>query len=172
MNRFSRYLPLLLISTIFFTIAIDVNRFSSAITLEVPVPDSAEACVDRGDIFTAGGAELIADETVDGVDYYLIFTYRDTPQAEQYPNALFVSVSNGKCEIEIWNTPGDHIIYADFVPLQAAEKFREIEYGMVLERMGRQDFINAFDLSEITLYPEEETALERLGVLDEIRNNQ
>lgn len=171
-NLFRRYLLLCLASIFSFTIVANINRYSLAVDIESPVPEVAEACVDRDSFFAEGGAELIASEQVNGVDYYLIFTYEDFENSEDYPIALFVSAQNETCQVEIWNTPGDHIVYADFIPLQAAEKFREIEYGMTLKRMGRQAFINAFDLSEITLYPEEETALERLGVLEAIRNNQ
>jgi hypothetical protein len=38
--------------------------------------------------------------------------------------------------------------------------------------LGRSDFIRAFDLPRIDLLEEEAAALERLGVLDEIRGDQ
>jgi hypothetical protein len=38
--------------------------------------------------------------------------------------------------------------------------------------LGRYDFIRAFDIPMIDLLDEEAAALERLGVLDEIRGDQ
>jgi hypothetical protein len=166
--------PLLMLTTLLLSMAI--NAFLAPIATSqiesVPVPREAEGCVDRDHHFAAGGAELIATETVDGTDYYLIYTYEDSADSRQYPSALLVSVAVNACETALWNTPGDFLAYADYVPMAAAIKFREIEYSIQLEKLGRSDFIRAFDLPRIDLLEEEAAALERLGVLDEIRGDQ
>jgi hypothetical protein len=140
---------------------------------ETPVPSVVEPCVDRSSFFVAGGAALIATETVESTDYYLIYTYEDAPGSDQYPIALLVSSSaQNSCEVELWNTPRDALAYADYVPFRAAVKFQEIEYKIQLMQLGREKFINAFGLSETNLFPEEEAALEHLDLLKEIRSNQ
>ena len=112
----------------------------------------------------------MATKTVDDVKYYLIYTYEDS-NAEQYPSALLVSETAENCTVELWNTPGDFLAYADYVPFEAAVKFREIEFSRQLDRLGREAFIDAFNVSEQALLDEEETALEQLGILDDIRRN-
>lgn len=140
---------------------------------EQSVPPAVDACIDSRSPFTAGGVELIATATVEDTNYYLIYTYESAPGSEQYPIALLVSSqTENTCQRELWNTPRDFLEYANYVPLDAAVKFREIEYSIQLERMSRAEFINAFDLSSIDLFPEEAEALQRLNVLDEIRSSQ
>jgi hypothetical protein len=114
---------------------------------------------------------LIAQETVEDINYYLIHTYEGSEESEDFPIALLVSSTSGTCQVQLWNSPRDFLPYVNYVPLDAAIKFREIEYSIQLERLGRSDFIDAFDLSEIDLLEEEEEALERLGVLNAIRGS-
>ena len=167
--------PLLMLTALLLSIA--VNAFLAPIATSqiesVPVPSEAETCVDLDDHFAAGGAELIATATVDGNDYYLIYTYEDFEDSRQYPSALLVSSSApNTCETALWNTPGDYLKYADFVPYEVAVRFREIEYSIQLERLGREDFINAFISPEnLDLFPEFIEAFERLGVLEDIENH-
>lgn len=113
----------------------------------------------------------MATAAVEGTNYYLIYTYEESPNAEQYPSALLVSATAGTCEVELWNTPGDFLAYADYVPFEAAVKFHEIQFSRQLDRLGREAFINAFDVSELALLEEESAALQRLGVLEAIRRN-
>jgi hypothetical protein len=74
--------------------------------------------------------------------------------------------------VALWNTAGDFLAYADYVPLSAAIAFREIEFARQLERLGRSSFVEAFDLSARALLEEESAALERLGLLAEIQEHQ
>lgn len=138
----------------------------------VPVPSVVEPCVDRSDVFAAGAVEVMATETVAGKDYYLLYTYEAGPEAQRYPSPLLVSVAADTCQVALWNTAGDFLPYADYVPLAAAIAFREIEFSRQLERLGRQAFIDGFDVSELELMAEEAAALERLGVLEAIQGNQ
>ncbi len=140
--------------------------------IDSSVPPVTESCIDRSSPFAAGGAELMATATVEGTEYYLIYTYEDSPDAAQYPSALLVSAASGTCDVALWNTPGDFLAYADYVPFEAAVKFREIQFSRRLDRMGREAFITAFDLSELALLDEEAAALERLAVLEDIRRSQ
>jgi hypothetical protein len=167
--------PLLMLTALLLSIAINafLGPMANGQIESVPVPNAAEACVDRDDHFAAGGAELIATETLDGADYYLIYTYEDSEESRQYPSALLVSSSSpNTCETALWNTMGDYLKYADFVPYEVAVRFREIEYSIQLERLGREDFINAFTSPEdLDLFPEFLEAFERLGVLEDIENH-
>lgn len=138
---------------------------------DASVPTVVEPCLDRSSSFAAGGATLMATKTVDDVNYYLIYTYEDSSNAESYPSALLVSATAENCTVELWNTPGDFLAYADYVPFEAAVKFREIEFFRQLDRLGREEFIDAFNISEQALLDEESTALEQLGVLDDIQRN-
>ena len=138
---------------------------------DASVPTVVEPCLDRSSPLAAGGATLMATKTVDDVNYYLIYTYEDSSNAEQYPSALLVSETAENCTVELWNTPGDFLAYADYVPFEAAVKFREIEFSRQLDRLGREAFIDAFNVSEQALLDEEETALDQLGVLDAIQRN-
>lgn len=140
--------------------------------VETSVPPVVEPCLDRSSPLAAGGAALMATATVEGTDYYLIYTYENAPNAEQYPSALLVSATADTCDVALWNTPGDFLAYADYVPFEAAVKFHEIQFSRQLDRLGREAFINAFDLSELALLEEEAAALERLGVLEAIQRNQ
>jgi hypothetical protein len=139
---------------------------------QVPVPPVVEPCVDRSDVFAAGTVDVMATETVADTDYYLLYTYEAGPEAQRYPSPLLVSVAAGTCQVALWNTAGDFLAYADYVPLSAAIAFREIEFARQLERLGRSSFIEAFDLSARALLEEESAALERLGLLAEIQERQ
>lgn len=166
--------PLMMLLALCICVVVSVLHSSVAISQaeSVPVPPEAENCVDMTSMFAAGGAELIATESVDGTDYFLIYTYEDSANSEEFPIALLVSSpSSDSCTSELWNTPGDFLPYADYVPLAAAIKFREVEYSIQLERMSREEFVNAFDLSELDLLEEEKKALENMGLLDEIRGD-
>ena len=138
---------------------------------DASVPTVVEPCLDRSSPFASGGATLMATKTVDDVNYYLIYTYEGS-NAESYPSALLVSETAENCTVELWNTPGDFLAYADYVPFEAAVKFREIEFSRQLDRLGREAFVDAFNVSEQALLDEEETALEQLGILDDIRRNE
>ena len=139
---------------------------------DTSIPTMVEPCLDRSSPFAAGGATLMATKSIDDVNYYLIYTYEASSNAESYPSALLVSETDERCTVELWNTPGDFLAYADYVPFEVAVKFREIEFSRQLDRLGRESFIDAFNVSEQALLDEESTALEQLGVLDDIKRNQ
>jgi hypothetical protein len=139
---------------------------------DAPVPAVVEPCLDRSSPFAAGGATLMATKSINDVNYYLIYTYENSSNSESYPSALLVSETDERCTVELWNTPGDFLAYADYVPFDVAVKFREIEFSRQLDRLGRESFIDAFNVSEQSLLDEEVTALEHLGVLDDIKRNE
>lgn len=137
---------------------------------QTAIPAVVEPCINRDSFFAKGGAELIARADVGGDEHYLVHTYEQGEEAKDYPSALLVSVTGGSCNSELWNTPGDYLPYAQYVPDAAAIEFRFVEARMTLNRMGRQAFIESFNSpDDLDLFPEFLQAYERLGVLSEIQ---
>ena len=162
MKRFC-YLFLTLITV---TISLAISDLTSTPVQgqgEVQVPQEAQACIDSDDHFAEGGSESIASITVDETDYYLIYTYEAASGSREYPSALLISSAQpSTCQKEYWNTGGFGRPYSDFVPFEVAVHFKQIELGIQLERLGREEFIDAY--SSIELFPEEVEAIEQLGV--------
>lgn len=167
----TRRLSYISLSLVAFSVALLWgDGLTNFVQSQTSIPSVVEPCIDQDSFFAQGGAELIARAEVEGNEYYLVHTYEQGDDDREFPSAQLIAVEGGSCTTELWNNPNDYLPYAQYVPDAAAVEFRFVEARISLQRLGRQEFMNAFTSpDDLDLFPEFIRAYERLGVLEDIR---
>lgn len=111
--------------------------------------------------------ELIGEAVFEGRVYHFFHSYLiDSP----YANDLIISepISDGDCQIEVWNPMGDRLEYAEFIPVPVAQTLALSEARSVFNEVGRNIFERRLQetveagFSANDLFPEEIWALQQL----------